>query len=165
MLSAKDFFHDNAHIKVAVESPDWVRLTISPAFEARELIGQYFRSRLDGLTEDLKDALVLAIDELLGNAMEHGSRLDPNLCVNVALIRASRMLLIYVQDQGSGFNVEHITHAAVNNPPDNPLRHTELRSQMGLRPGGFGIMLARQVADDLLYNEVGNTVLLIKYLD
>jgi anti-sigma regulatory factor (Ser/Thr protein kinase) len=34
-----------------------------------------------------------------------------------------------------------------------------------MRPGGFGIMLARRVADDLIYNEQGNAVMLIKYLD
>jgi len=36
---------------------------------------------------------------------------------------------------------------------------------MGMRPGGFGILLTRNIADDLLYNEKGNEVLLIKYLD
>ena len=42
--------------------------------------------------------------------------------------------------------------------------HTEVREQMGLRPGGFGILMTRQLVDELLYNEAGNEVLLIKYL-
>jgi anti-sigma regulatory factor (Ser/Thr protein kinase) len=70
-----------------------------------------------------------------------------------------------VRDDGEGFSIGTVGHAAVNNPPDDPLRHTELRSEMGLRPGGFGIMLAKKVADELLYNQHGNAVLLIKYLD
>ncbi len=165
MASAKDFFRDNAQIRVMVDLPGWVHLTLSPAFEAKALVVQFLRFHLDRLPEDLAEALILAVDELISNAIEHGCRLDPELCVDFAFIRASRMILIYVQDQGNGFSMGDLVHAAVNNPPDNPLRHTELRSQMGLRPGGFGIMLARQVADDLLYNENGNTVLLIKYLD
>jgi hypothetical protein len=36
---------------------------------------------------------------------------------------------------------------------------------MGLRPGGFGILLTRKFADDLIYSEKGNEVILIKYLE
>jgi anti-sigma regulatory factor (Ser/Thr protein kinase) len=113
----------------------------------------------------LAENLLLAADELVGNAMEHGCRLEPDHCIDVALIRTNRMILIYVHDDGAGFSIGDIGHAAVNNPPDNPLLHTELRSQLGMRPGGFGIMLARQVGDELIYNEYGNAVMLIKYLD
>jgi anti-sigma regulatory factor (Ser/Thr protein kinase) len=34
-----------------------------------------------------------------------------------------------------------------------------------MRPGGFGMLIARQVADELVYNERGNELLLIKHLD
>jgi anti-sigma regulatory factor (Ser/Thr protein kinase) len=33
-----------------------------------------------------------------------------------------------------------------------------------LRPGGFGILLAKQVVDEMFYNEHRNEVLLIKHL-
>jgi len=33
-----------------------------------------------------------------------------------------------------------------------------------LRPGGFGVMMARQLVDELVYGEKGNEVLLVKYL-
>jgi anti-sigma regulatory factor (Ser/Thr protein kinase) len=39
-----------------------------------------------------------------------------------------------------------------------------LRSEVGKRPGGFGIMLVRLIADELVYNERGNEAMLIKYL-
>jgi len=35
----------------------------------------------------------------------------------------------------------------------------------GLRPGGFGVMVARHLVDELIYGERGNDVLLVKYLD
>jgi anti-sigma regulatory factor (Ser/Thr protein kinase) len=35
---------------------------------------------------------------------------------------------------------------------------------MGLRGGGFGILLASQLVDDLLYNERHNEVLFVKCL-
>ncbi len=34
----------------------------------------------------------------------------------------------------------------------------------GLRPGGFGILLAKAMVDELLYNEKHNEVVMVKYL-
>ena len=61
--------------------------------------------------------------------------------------------------------MEEIKHAAVANPPDDPLRHQAYRDAKGLRAGGFGVLLARHLVDELIYGEKGNEVLLIKYLD
>jgi anti-sigma regulatory factor (Ser/Thr protein kinase) len=38
-----------------------------------------------------------------------------------------------------------------------------VRAAEGRRPGGFGILLARKIVDEMMYSEVGNEVLLIKY--
>jgi len=70
-----------------------------------------------------------------------------------------------VKDPGEGFSLEEIQHAAIANPPDDPIRHQAYRDAQGLRPGGFGVLLARHLVDELLYTEKGNEVLLIKYLD
>ena len=43
------------------------------------------------------------------------------------------------------------------------MAHIELREAMGMRPGGFGILTARGIVDELIYSEVGNEVLLIKH--
>jgi len=32
-----------------------------------------------------------------------------------------------------------------------------------MRPGGFGILITRNIADEVVYNEKGNEVLLLKY--
>jgi hypothetical protein len=34
-----------------------------------------------------------------------------------------------------------------------------------LQPGGFGLLLAKHIVDELIYGESGNDVILIKYLD
>jgi anti-sigma regulatory factor (Ser/Thr protein kinase) len=34
-----------------------------------------------------------------------------------------------------------------------------------MRPGGFGVLLAQKLVDELVYNQQGNEVILIKYLD
>ena len=40
----------------------------------------------------------------------------------------------------------------------------EERAATGLRPGGFGMLIVRHVVDELVYNERGNEVLMIKHL-
>ncbi len=75
------------------------------------------------------------------------------------------MLLYRIADPGTGFRFEGLTHAALAHPPDRPWEHVEERNSKGMRPGGFGLVLVRAVADELLYNEAQNEVVFIKYLD
>jgi hypothetical protein len=56
-------------------------------------------------------------------------------------------------------------HAAVANPPGDLTAHLVQREQQGMRAGGYGMLLAAGTVDELLYNEIGNEVILIKYLD
>jgi anti-sigma regulatory factor (Ser/Thr protein kinase) len=41
----------------------------------------------------------------------------------------------------------------------------QVRQEKGLRPGGFGILLASQVVDELIYNERHNELIFVKYVD
>ena len=59
--------------------------------------------------------------------------------------------------------MDTLAHAAVKTP-DDPFRHLELRHQMGLRPGGFGMLMTKNLADEVIYSAKGNEVILIKYL-
>jgi len=70
-----------------------------------------------------------------------------------------------VKDPGEGFSFDEIQHAAVLNPADDPLHHLNYRAAGNLRAGGFGLLLARQCVDELIYNDKGNEAVLIKYVD
>jgi anti-sigma regulatory factor (Ser/Thr protein kinase) len=70
-----------------------------------------------------------------------------------------------IKDPGEGFDLEQMEHAAFANPSDNPFRHMQVRQQKGMRPGGFGIMLASQVIDELVYNEKHNELIFVKYIE
>ena len=74
------------------------------------------------------------------------------------------MLMYRFDDPGPGFRIEEMKHAAINNPEDDPLAHTAAREEMGLRPGGLGLMMTEQMIDELVYNEARNEVVLVKYL-
>ena len=165
MVDAKEAFRDNPDIEVKSALRGWICLCIAPMVELKEQVVEFFRSQMADLNEELCDRLCMALDELLGNAIEHGCKLEPKCGCELTYIRTSRMVLLQIKDAGSGFALHALAHAALNNPPEDPLRHVELREQMGMRPGGFGIMIVKQIADDLIYNEQGNEVVFVKYLD
>jgi len=69
----------------------------------------------------------------------------------------------YVRDPDEGLapeNMEGSTAIA----PDQIFAHLDRRAESRLQPGGLGLFLVKQVADELLYNAKGNEVVLIKYL-
>jgi len=122
------------------------------------------RLRAD-LPQEVRESVGWVFRELLLNAIEWGGQLDPRRKVRISYLRARRMLLYRIADPGKGFRFEELRHAAVGNPKEEPIEHVEVRKDQGLRPGGFGILLSRAMADELLYNEAQNEVVFVKYLD
>jgi anti-sigma regulatory factor (Ser/Thr protein kinase) len=164
-VNARETFAGDPDVKVLSSIPAWIHIRLGTSIRLVEKVGRFVRDEISDLPSQVCEELGLAVDELLTNAMEHGCHLDAGCFVDLKIIRTSRTLMFQVQDGGEGFSVEAVTHAAVNNPPEQPLRHTKLRDEMGLRPGGFGILLVKKIADELIYNERGNEVTLVKYLD
>ena len=79
-------------------------------------------------------------------------------------MRLKRAFICRIKDPGDGFDPSTLDHAAINNPRDNPVRHTLVREEKGLRGGGYGILLTSQLVDDLVYNDRHNEVIFVKYL-
>lgn len=152
-------------IEVLSARPDWVELLVPCAIEAAERI-QGIMAHLDtDLPADVRGAVAQVFREMLLNAVEWGGQLDPNRKVRIAYLRARRMLLYRIADPGPGFNFEDIPHAAVSYEPDKRMDYVSVRLEKGMRPGGFGILMARAMVDELLYNEAHNEVVFVKYLD
>jgi two-component system, OmpR family, response regulator len=151
-------------IEVISAKRHWVELLIPCTREAAERIQSFLMKLEADLPDHLRDTIGLAFKELLLNAVEWGGKLDPNRKVRIAHVRSSRLLLYRVADPGPGFSFKDLTHAAVGQPADEPIAHVNIRDQLGIRPGGFGIAMIRAMADELLYNEAQNEVIFIKYL-
>lgn len=75
------------------------------------------------------------------------------------------MLMFRIADPGPGFSFEGLSHAAVGQPESEPIAHMTVREERGIRPGGFGILMTKAAADELLYNEAQNEVMFIKYFE
>jgi len=151
-------------IRLVSARPDWITLDVRCKLSAAERTTQFFREMQTDLPEAIRDDVAVAIRELLMNGIEHGGKSDPRKRVRAALLRTSKAVIGHVHDPGTGFSLDFLPHAAISNPEDSPIKHVEVRLEQGQRPGGFGILMARNLVDDLIYNERGNAVLFVKYL-
>jgi anti-sigma regulatory factor (Ser/Thr protein kinase) len=151
-------------IEVLSALPNWLELRLACKLETADRILQFLREMRTGLSPDEEENVATAFREILFNGIEHGGHSDPQKTVTVTYVRGERAMIYRVRDPGKGFSFEKLSHAAVSNPLDSPMEHTKVRESLGLRPGGFGIFMTRQMVDELIYNEAGNEVLLIKYL-
>jgi anti-sigma regulatory factor (Ser/Thr protein kinase) len=105
-----------------------------------------------------------AFREILVNAMEHGGGFDPAKRIEVTTARTQRAVVFHFRDPGGGFDRSGMDHAAANPTPEAVMTSAIRRAELGMRPGGFGMLIVRQIVDEVVYNERGNEVLLIKHL-
>jgi anti-sigma regulatory factor (Ser/Thr protein kinase) len=154
----------SAGIEVVSVLPEWVELRVPCNLAAISPLQELVTQLEVGLSPEVGEAITYAFREMLSNAVEYGGHLDPAAMVEVRLMRLKHAFICRIKDPGEGFDPSSLDHAAINNPNDNPVRHAFVREEKGLRGGGFGILLASQLVDDLVYNERHNEVLFIKYL-
>jgi CheY-like chemotaxis protein/anti-sigma regulatory factor (Ser/Thr protein kinase) len=155
---------DGGDIKVLSDKPNWISLQIRCRLATADRLTQFVRELPSDLDPDLREQIATAFRELLMNAVEHGGHLDPEKTVDLSYIRTARSIVYYIRDPGAGFSMDTLAHAAIANTAEQPFAHLELRNQMGIRPGGFGLLMTKSFADELIYSAKGNEVILIKYL-
>jgi DNA-binding response OmpR family regulator len=163
-------------VRAVLDSPDWtdgielvsatphlITLAVRCQMIAADRLMQFMREIVD-LPEEEGQNVGMAFREMLLNAMEHGGHFDPEKYVEVCYVRTRHVVMARIKDPGDGFTLDEVRHAAIANPPDDPIAHVIRRNESGMRPGGYGVMLAKNLVDELIYGEKGNEVLLVKYL-
>jgi anti-sigma regulatory factor (Ser/Thr protein kinase) len=151
-------------IQILSGRPEWFTMDVRCRMEAAERATHLARELASDLEASACEDVTAAFRELLLNGVEHGGRSNRRKHVRVSVLRATQAIMVHMRDPGKGFSFEKIAHAAVSNPEDLPTLHAEIREQQGQRPGGFGILMASRLVDQLLYNERGNEVFFMKKL-
>jgi DNA-binding response OmpR family regulator len=111
------------------------------------------------LTNDQVIQLRQAVMEMAQNAIEWGNLHQSDRLVNITYRVYDDHLEIVVRDQGQGFDRSSLPHAAI---AGDPFTHLDVREKLGLRAGGFGLLICQGMVDELRYNDIGNEVTLIK---
>jgi anti-sigma regulatory factor (Ser/Thr protein kinase) len=150
-------------IEVVAATPEWIRTRVRCELKTADRLLQFLNEIAD-LPDAERSEVAIAFREMLMNAIEHGGQFDPTEYVEIDYVRARHMVTCRITDPGPGFTLDEIPHAAIAHPADDPVGHITVREEQGMRPGGFGILLAQKLVDELIYSQEGNEVLLVKYL-
>jgi anti-sigma regulatory factor (Ser/Thr protein kinase) len=152
-------------IEIVSGLPHWLTLRVAcRLITADRLIRFMSELQQASVPSQERDLLIAAFRELLLNAMEHGAGFDPRRVIEVTAAKTARAIVYHFKDPGPGFDGDDLSHAARSHHPEDVLASALERAAKGLRPGGFGMLIARQVADELVHNERKNEVLMIKHL-
>jgi DNA-binding response OmpR family regulator len=126
--------------------------------ELNQLLASLFH--FTPLSQSQVKQLTSVVRELGANAIEWGHRRQVDRPLTVTYHINHEKVSIVIRDTGPGFDPTELPHAAST---DDPLAHMPVREELGLREGGFGILMARALVDELEYNDKGNEVCLVKY--
>ena len=152
-------------IQVVSGLPHWLTLRVACHLLTADRLVRFITELQPATPNGDRDLLIAAFRELLLNAMEYGAGFDAEKVVEVTAARTARAIVYHFKDPGSGFDYADLEHATASASPEALLAAAARRAERGLRPGGFGMLIARQVADEIVYNESGNEVILIKHTD
>ena len=155
----------DTNIEVLSARPEWIEVRVPCDPAAIDPLERLMSQLKTDLPRETRDNVIFAFREMLRNAIEYGGKNDPRKCVEVGYIHTPRVIIYRIKDPGEGFLIESLKHAAILNPSGDPFHHQKVRTELGLRPGGFGILIASKLMDEMIYNERHNEVVLIKYLN
>ncbi|HBK89651.1 MAG: ATP-binding protein [Cyclobacteriaceae bacterium] len=103
------------------------------------------------LDDDIYGNIMIAVTEAVNNAIKHGSGNDSKKNVSLSLSLEDSTIRFRVEDQGGGFDYEHLPDPTA---PENIEK-----------PGGRGIFLMKNLADEVYFRDGGRTVELSFYMN
>ena len=132
---------------------DTIRLTIGSRLELLSMVHALISqmSRQYELSEDLENALLIAVIEAGTNAIQHGNCFAEDKSVEFEFVVGAGEIVVAVDDFGTGFDP-----SKVGNPTDQSTL---------LNPHGRGLYLMRELMDDVSFDvrpDHGTRILLRK---
>ena len=126
------------------------KLTLASDFDEIIKIESFIRKLVDPSGKELFNKVELAVNEAVTNAVIHGNKQDTTKRVYITAQRDDKKIEVTVKDEGLGFNPENL--------PD-PTDEKQL-----LKPGGRGVFLIKQNADEVTFEENATLVRMIFYI-
>jgi CheY-like chemotaxis protein len=152
-------------IRVLSAEPNWVVLRFPCDMQTAARVENVVEQLNKSLPLEVREPVRMAFHELLMNAIEWGGRLNPYALAQIDRLCTRKFIMCRIADPGEGFDPANLEREAITVRAAAPIAHSQTREKKGLRPGGYGIQLAKSLMDDLVYNEAHNEVAMIKYLN
>jgi signal transduction histidine kinase len=133
------------HIEVLTARPGWVSVRANCHMLTAERLLTFANELSSLLPRDIRKETIQALREILFNALDHGAAFNAEQVLTITAIQTARSVVFYVRDPGPGFRPDSL------GPGQQYV-------------GGYGLLLAKGIVNELIYSDVGNEVLLIKYI-
>jgi serine/threonine-protein kinase RsbW len=141
-VTSYDAGEDARRVEIAIRIPS----AVDGVQEAVDVVaGLCLASGFDPVTVRFKLRVTLA--EALANAIIYGNRLDPGKQVDLQVEVTPTEVAVHVRDEGEGFD-----------PADVPDPTLPERREM---EDGRGLYVIRQLADEVQFNDRGNSICMI----
>lgn len=123
-----------------------MRLTISSLTDNIRIVESFIDNARDefNINDDIYGNILIAVTESVNNAIVHGNKEDKFKKVEVSLELQEHDLLFTISDEGEGFNYEELPDPTA---PENLLQ-----------PGGRGLFLIKNLADEVLFLDKGRII-------
>ncbi|HNZ67602.1 MAG TPA: ATP-binding protein, partial [Planctomycetota bacterium] len=161
---AQETYENTEELHLLSCTEQWIECIIPSKKYYLPRVSQWFIRFLDFLEQKELHKIMYAFRELLQNAIEHGNKYEPTKRIRIRLNMTPNSLLFYIQDEGEGFDLQNLPHALIGKSKNETMDVMMYRRQQGMRLGGLGIASVFAIADEVIYNQLGNSVLMIKYL-
>jgi serine/threonine-protein kinase RsbW len=124
------------------------KLTISSRPENIILVERLIEDVCDvfDISEDYYGNILVALTEAVNNAIHHGNGSNPEKTIDILFKSTPERISFTIKDQGPGFKYDAIPDPTA---PENIEK-----------PHGRGVFLMRNLADNVLFEDNGSTVIL-----
>jgi len=100
--------------------------------------------------DDIYGNIMISVTESVNNAIKHGNKNERTKNVSISLILNESQLSFLIKDEGIGFDYHNLADPTA---PENIEK-----------PGGRGIFLMKNLADEVIFSKNGSVVELIFYI-
>jgi serine/threonine-protein kinase RsbW len=130
-----------------------IEFEVPSALSLMHVVLEYLIKRVEkqGVVKSEQSNLFVALDEAFVNAVKHGNKFDANKLVRIMAEVSKDEARFTIEDEGEGFDVNSI--------PD-PLDPENL-----FKTSGRGVLFIYNIMDEVMYNERGNRLTMVKKSD
>jgi serine/threonine-protein kinase RsbW len=132
---------------------EYIEFELPSALSLMHIILEYLLKRVEklGVVKCEQSNLFVALDEAFVNAVKHGNKYDTSKLVRIMAEVSSQEARFTIEDEGEGFDIQNIAD------PRDP--------QNLFKTSGRGVLFIYNIMDEVIYNERGNRLTMVKRSD
>jgi CheY-like chemotaxis protein/anti-sigma regulatory factor (Ser/Thr protein kinase) len=150
------------HLDVNVGQEGWIELMMPSSLNYMTRLDRFFKLFYKSeIPEDQFEEISYCFKEITKNAIDWGHNGDVKKKVKISHVLFQDQFCFKIEDQGEGYNVQKALYGEEELDMEEM---EEERLELGLRPGGLGMTIVKEMMDDIIPNAKGNITILSKYL-